>query len=529
MDEGSLSDTQRTMVLPLLQETNIRGKPYITVSAKGIVNGLSRYPNDGADFGPDTTLGATAPGQYGSPYTETCGINEGGNYLSQPITSVDGGPSPQGGGKIILKDPMTYQISAPIVIKPFTSGNSFAVIIEGVAWKRTGTQICPSSSFPTSSYLLTISGGTGSLQVGFILKNFILNGGIGGAGINLTPYASGLLISNGSYGTIDSVTYENCVVARNFSIGTDGTAHISGIAASSEIFVNYQTGIIYYYGGVLTSNPSFYPRDQTSVAVQEYGQQNVEYLNPLMYAVSGSVFPVFMQIYPTDYKSIKISNLFYIGLYPSSGTYPIIQAYTTNTPEKISVFIDSCILVQQSSVSGAAPQLIQTVNSTGTSSVYHFFVSGLAPFLSSFVVLNSNSGNRTHLIASDSYFSDVGSLVLTEGSNFFANFYNCLGLPAPTISANPPVSGTAYQNTNPYDIRLKIPVTYNPTTTAAATLATGISSTSTVTTTTKVSIPSGLTAADGQILTYDMVVPAGLYFELVATNATIGTVEVQAA
>ena len=70
-------------------------------------------------------------------------------------------------------------------------------------------------------------------------------------------------------------------------------------------------------------------------------------------------------------------------------------------------------------------------------------------------------------------------------------------------------------------------MTYSPTSTAAATLATGISSTSTVTTSTKVSIPAGVTT--GQILTYDMVVPAGWYYELVATNATIGTVEVQAA
>ncbi|MBX8640793.1 MAG: hypothetical protein KIS29_10700 [Thermoplasmata archaeon] len=97
-----------------------------------------------------------------------------------------------------------------------------------------------------------------------------------------------------------------------------------------------------------------------------------------------------------------------------------------------------------------------------------------------------------------------------------------------TLIANPPVSGTVYQNTNPYGIRLKIPITYNPSTSAAATLATGISSTSTVTTSTKVSLPSGLTAADGQILTYDMVVPAGWYYELVVTNATIGTVEVEA-
>ena len=78
-----------------------------------------------------------------------------------------------------------------------------------------------------------------------------------------------------------------------------------------------------------------------------------------------------------------------------------------------------------------------------------------------------------------------------------------------------------------YAIRLKIPVTYNPTTSAAATLATGISTSSTVTTSTKVSIPAGVTT--GQILTYEIVVPHNWYFELVATNATIGTAEVEAA
>ena len=103
MDEGSLSDTQRTMVLPLLQETNIRGKPYITVSAKGIVNGLSRYPNDGADFGPDTTLGATAPGEYGAPYTQTTGLQETVNY---------GGNSEDVTAKIIGE----IKLSVPVIL-----------------------------------------------------------------------------------------------------------------------------------------------------------------------------------------------------------------------------------------------------------------------------------------------------------------------------------------------------------------------------------------------------------------------------
>jgi len=51
-------------------------RPYITVSAKGISNGLSVLLNDGMDFGPDTLQGATAPGQYGPPYSNTYGIQE---------------------------------------------------------------------------------------------------------------------------------------------------------------------------------------------------------------------------------------------------------------------------------------------------------------------------------------------------------------------------------------------------------------------------------------------------------------------
>ena len=53
-------------------------KGYITVSAKGIANGLSNEPNDGADFGPDTYN----PNYTGSgiPYTQTSGIQEAEEY-----------------------------------------------------------------------------------------------------------------------------------------------------------------------------------------------------------------------------------------------------------------------------------------------------------------------------------------------------------------------------------------------------------------------------------------------------------------
>ncbi|MFP3209693.1 MAG: hypothetical protein RXR82_08465 [Nitrososphaeria archaeon] len=71
---------------------NVRGKPFVTVSAKGISNGLSDTYNDGADFGPDTMLGATAPDQYGPPYTQTTGIQEALNYAAQIGAPVELGP-----------------------------------------------------------------------------------------------------------------------------------------------------------------------------------------------------------------------------------------------------------------------------------------------------------------------------------------------------------------------------------------------------------------------------------------------------
>ena len=54
------------------------GVPEITVSAKGVANGLSTVPNDGADFGPDS-YDPTHTGS-GIPYTKTSGIQEAVNY-----------------------------------------------------------------------------------------------------------------------------------------------------------------------------------------------------------------------------------------------------------------------------------------------------------------------------------------------------------------------------------------------------------------------------------------------------------------
>jgi len=54
--------------------------PHITLSSKGMSNGLSDIPNDGYDFGPDTLLGTNLKGIYGPPYTQTSGIQEAMNW-----------------------------------------------------------------------------------------------------------------------------------------------------------------------------------------------------------------------------------------------------------------------------------------------------------------------------------------------------------------------------------------------------------------------------------------------------------------
>jgi len=61
--------------------------PYITVSARGMSNGLSDIPNDGADFGPDTLYGTSSKGMYGPPYTQTTGIQEAWNYAFATATT----------------------------------------------------------------------------------------------------------------------------------------------------------------------------------------------------------------------------------------------------------------------------------------------------------------------------------------------------------------------------------------------------------------------------------------------------------
>jgi hypothetical protein len=122
---------------PSVTESDIKGKPYITVSPKGIANGLSDIPNDGADFGPDTMLGATDPSQIGPPYTQTYGLAEATYY--QYYVNY----------KKIFLMPGIYWIGAQIPLYPRT-------YIEGSQnWGTENNTSQPSTTQMSTLYLIT--------------------------------------------------------------------------------------------------------------------------------------------------------------------------------------------------------------------------------------------------------------------------------------------------------------------------------------------------------------------------------------
>lgn len=91
----------------------------------------------------------------------------------------------------------------------------------------------------------------------------------------------------------------------------------------------------------------------------------------------------------------------------------------------------------------------------------------------------------------------------------------------PTSSAPAIVSATVYQNTTQAYQTLMVPVTYNPTSTAAATCAVALGTSATPATFTTETEPATLTA--GRVRTFPLRVPPQWYYSFTVTNATLGT------
>lgn len=122
-------------------------KGYITVSAKGVANGLSDKPNDDADFGPDTYN----PNYTGSgiPYTQTSGIAEAETYIMNNISGYDY-PGTYSTIKIKL---LTGNFKCSSAGQMHNSSLLNAIIIEGQGSSATNIDL---TDMPAGDYLFDI-------------------------------------------------------------------------------------------------------------------------------------------------------------------------------------------------------------------------------------------------------------------------------------------------------------------------------------------------------------------------------------
>jgi len=129
------------------------GVPEITVSAKGVANGLSEEYNDGWDFGPDSY----DPNSTASiPYTQTSGILEAVNYSYGSESSPQTPIKLLAGHFVISPDATLYKVNTSA---PITGAPEYAII--PIPTQVAGTTAIQNIVIHGSGGLIN-SGGTGA-------------------------------------------------------------------------------------------------------------------------------------------------------------------------------------------------------------------------------------------------------------------------------------------------------------------------------------------------------------------------------
>ena len=437
---------------------NISGKPYITVSSKGLANGLSEYFNDGADFGPDSL-------QADGSLTQSSGIQEAWNYAvsvainyNLTLSSIIASPSyfipeirllP---GAFIIKKGITFSASHVI--------QNFKLIGE--------SSMSPYIVVTTNDGLFTFDANT------FAAENIEID--------NITPVtASGYTPAYVVKADFSSVSQTNTF--QTYNLDTNGEFQ-AGLILNNFIqanLYNYQTycpigdqftnvGTINYFGGQLG------------------GATGTSGVTPHTYSgtITNLAFYAVNNILPISFSSTGIGH---ISIYDSA-----VQNITlTGTTCYINIY--NCL--------NAPGQVSPLINSTVFSVIELLTIRGL------------------NVDVSDIYLNDTTLLVVTEID--IKGLYPVdtpIPVLTPSISANPPVSGTVYQNTNQYEIEIDLPVYATTSGTAGyVTIAKGSTDTPTAIGNQYVSGDTSSTAT--QIIRVR--VPAGWYYSFTGSGVTFAT------
>ena len=478
---------------------DITGRPYVTVSSKGLANGRSEYFNNGADFGPDT------------PGTETSGIQEIINYAMKNNISI-------------FIEPGQYIISAPLTQDPVTL--NYAQIHIPV----------PSSPFQS---LYIVAGGAGPIGYSYP-----------GAGTTSQPNN---LVYDGptpNYG-VQLLSTNKSPESSNVSsvLMVDGDSSNTMSVNYVDIFIQGSLRITIQPGYIFTAF-NFYKassvRGDELIADLELTQSN-DIPNPLNangnttaidYGFAGIAFPTAGSMGNNAFKSIYVVG-YWVGvamlshniidvLYIQSCYYAITMYDIGHTNIITYANIQQCpFTLYNRFPNGNAKLMIMQLDME----VNYNITSGPEEWMNFVADYKTAGANLEGII----YYHKQGINSTTETNNTF--YYNsgtsplpqnfkaiCLdGNYPPTLSANPPVSATVYQNTNSYDIEIDLPA-YATTAGTAGYVTVAKGATSTPTAISNQYISGGTTSTSTDIVR--LRVPAGWYYEFTASGVTFGTASV---
>ena len=461
---------------------------YISVSAKGIVNGLSSQPNDGADFGPDSYSPTSTSA---IPYTESSGIEESVLYTYN-----------QGGGTIELTNEIFYVTKTPVedpnnsgtyyqIGVPFNSLSNAFIQINIIGNAKQVTYPGP-NSLPSATRTpgrTTIISQTTSTDNYYLF--YVLAGNTRGNQNNVGIYIDGVNFQVPAVSNANAVGLQWAVGANGGSINlfTDaiyGTT--SPVTASAGIGLNIAN--------------TFNTNSQNSYGNWYYWK----YIT-----AQGFNQTILMSIHVhIDYFAVYYAGtaIAIAGGITASGEYTYGNDISFADIQQTAIAIDF--------INGANLHIGMISFGDVTTTSGYFYTS-------TYFVQNTVAPSYLYI---DAFSAGIPSSLPPNNITqpVYGNMKYLSGTLTPTLSANPPVSGTVYQNLNPYDIEIDLPVYATTSGTAGyVTISKGLTSSS-LTTIGNQYVSGDTSDTSEQIIR--LRVPAGWYYEFTASGVTFGTASV---
>ena len=412
---GSMLNIPSRMEGP--EQKTIIGKPEITVSAKGIANGKSIYLNDGADFGPDTKLGATTLGQYGPPFTTTSGINESILFAKASYK--------------IKWMSQSYEISSAINI-PYNG-----VQIEGIGGNFQGGMANFSGFTPLNTLINVTSPNINAIEIttpgvyNVGLKNFAINftQSPTGHGIYANPGADTVGIMGNTWeniyvSNVDNNHYAfyivNAVYNTYIRLGGSGGSSGNGLALIEDDSSNNYGNSTFIECNFESQSTSTLSPLQLNATTHQLGINQLTFIRAQVTG-EGNTYPL-MQL-----TNVGVSS-FYDSDIETVDTALGNNVYLAN--------LSSCVDVNFYTIPVGYINLTNSTNNCNFYSLVYSYFKG--------------DGTQSKISAIGGQINSASQGTISGMQ--FHNFVNVLVPTTPTV----PASGTAQTNNNPYAVNVYI-------------------------------------------------------------------------